>query len=376
MNARKGMKLRMIQHKEHFHGSDLEKIEKVYGIRRAEIVSFSANVNPLGICPRMKEALSSHLDVVTSYPDREYTALRQAIASYCGTDASYVMVGNGSTELISLFIKSRHPRQALILAPTYSEYEREIGLSGGTCHYFTLHADNGFALNIDALKEELTAKQIDLLILCNPNNPTSTALTKEVMEQILTYAQSHNIGVIVDETYCEFTPDVETYSAISLVPSYSCLVVLRGVSKFFASPGLRLGYAVTSDERLLSYIREHKDPWTINSLADLAGQVMFTDTEYIHAVRSLIQTERTRVCKRLRAIPGLTVFEPYANFVLLRIDRPDRNAAQLFDAAIRQKMMIRDCSTFPGLTEQYFRLCFMLPEDNDRLLTLIEEFFA
>lgn len=365
----------MIQHKEHFHGSDLEKIEKIYGIKKEEITSFSANVNPLGICPKMRDALSAHLDVITSYPDREYTDLRAAIASYCHTRPEYIMVGNGSTELISLFIKSRNPRHALILSPTYSEYEREIGLSGGVCHYLPLSAEDNFALSNEKLEAALSQNSIDLLILCNPNNPTSSALLSGQMQEILTIAKSHGTTVIVDETYCEFAPDTEKVSAIALVPRFPHLVVLRGVSKFFASPGLRLGYAVTSNSALLSYIREHKDPWTINSLADLAGRVMFTDTEYIHAVRSLIQSERARVCQKLRLLPGLTVFEPYANFVLLRIDRDDLDADKIFDAAIREKMMVRNCSDFPGLDNRYFRLCFMLPEDNDRLTALLSDVF-
>lgn len=366
----------MLQQKEHFHGSDLEKIEKIYGIKKEEIVSFSANVNPLGICPRMKDALSSHLDIITSYPDREYTALREAIASYCHTKVDYIMAGNGSTELISLFIKSRCPKHALIPSPTYSEYEREIGLSGGVCHYLPLSAEDNFALSNEKLEEALSENHIDLLILCNPNNPTSSALFTKQLKEILTLTKAHGAAVIVDETYCEFAPDTEKISAIPLVPLFPHLVVLRGVSKFFASPGLRLGYAVTSDSALLAYVREHKDPWTINSLADLAGRVMFTDTEYSQSVRSLIQTERTRVCKKLRALPGLTVFEPYANFVLARIDRDDLDADKIFDAAIREKMMLRSCSDFPGLDNRYFRLCFMLPKNNDRLMDLLSKLFC
>lgn len=366
----------MLQHKEHFHGSDLEKIEKIYGIKKEEITSFSANVNPLGICPKMQEVLSTHLNVITSYPDREYTELRKAIAAYCHTKPEYIMVGNGSTELISLFIRSRRPRHALILSPTYSEYEREIGLSGGVCHYLPLSSEDNFALSGERLEEALSQNNIDLLILCNPNNPTSSALFTGQMQEILTLASAHGTSVIVDETYCEFTPDTEKISAIPLVPLFPNLVVLRGVSKFFASPGLRLGYAITSDSALLAYIEEHKDPWTINSLADLAGRVMFTDNDYIQSVRSLIQNERTRVCEKLRALPGLTVFEPYANFVLVRIDRDDLDADKVFDAAIREKMMLRNCSDFPGLDNRYFRLCFMMPEDNDRLMTLLDGMFS
>ena len=128
----------MIKHKDHFHGSDLEKIEEIYGIKKEEIVSFSANVNPLGVSPLLKHTLSDQIDAITSYPDREYTSLRRCIAAYCGTETENVIVGNGSTELISLFIQVEHPKKALVIGPTYSEYEREIALGGGTTLYYPL----------------------------------------------------------------------------------------------------------------------------------------------------------------------------------------------------------------------------------------------
>ena len=108
----------MIKHKDHFHGSDLEKIEEIYGIKKEEIVSFSANVNPLGVSPLLKHTLSDQIDAITSYPDREYTSLRRCIAAYCGTETENVIVGNGSTELISLFIQVEHPKKALVIGPT------------------------------------------------------------------------------------------------------------------------------------------------------------------------------------------------------------------------------------------------------------------
>ena len=114
----------MIKHKDHFHGSDLEAIEKCYHIKKEDIISFSANVNPLGISYQLRSTLADNLDAITTYPDREYTALRTCIATYAGTQPENVIVGNGSTELISLFIQTKHPKKALVLGPTYSEYER------------------------------------------------------------------------------------------------------------------------------------------------------------------------------------------------------------------------------------------------------------
>jgi hypothetical protein len=135
-----------IEGKEHFHGSDLEKIERYFGIPKESITGFGANVNPLGISPRMRRELAEKIDVVASYPDPEYTELRKHIAAYTRCLAEQVIVGNGCTELISLFIQVLKPREALIVSPTYSEYEREVRLSGGTVRYYALKEQNGFRL--------------------------------------------------------------------------------------------------------------------------------------------------------------------------------------------------------------------------------------
>ena len=152
----------MLEHKDHFHGSDLEKIEKIYGIKKEDITSFSANVNPLGISPLMRAALIDHIDVITSYPDREYTALRTRIGEYAKAPIQNILVGNGSTELISLFIQMEHPKKALILGPTYSEYEREISLGGGTCLYYPLKEEQDFILDVEDFKKYLN-EALDLL---------------------------------------------------------------------------------------------------------------------------------------------------------------------------------------------------------------------
>ena len=360
----------MIQHSDHFHGSDLEKIEKIYGIKKEEITSFSANVNPLGLSAKLRSALADRLDVITGYPDREYTGLRKVIAGYCNCEYEHVIVGNGSTELISLFIREQHPGKALIVGPTYSEYEREVSLGGGTSLYFPLREKDGFALDFDELSSQLN-ESIDLLIMCNPNNPTSTSISRSTMRHILDICKQHDIFVMVDETYIEFTPNYEDVNSIPLTGYYNNIIILRGISKFFAAPGLRLGYAITGNTDIIKKINSRKDPWTINSLAEEAGKLMFTDDDYIRATKELIYAERRRVTDALRDISGLKVYEPAANFVLSRITRDDMNADILFDACIREKMMIRNCCTFPFLDNKYFRICFMRPEINDKLLTVI-----
>ena len=362
----------MIKHSDHFHGSDLETIENIYGIKKEEIISFSANVNPLGISPKLKNTLSERIDAIMSYPDREYTSLRRRIAEYVHTEPTSVIVGNGSTELISLFIQIKHPKKALIIGPTYSEYEREISLGGGTTRYYRLEEENNFTLELNKLEIELTT-DVDLLVICNPNNPTSSAITRTEMRKILDICKQKGIFVMVDETYVEFADDVAKITSAPLTGYYNNIIILRGISKFFAAPGLRLGYAVCGNADLLKEMNQRKNPWTINSLAAIAGEIMFTDEAYIKATRTLIAQERDRICKNLDTCKNIKYFTPKANFILTKILREEITSMDLFEAAIRKGLMIRDCSTFPFLNNKFIRFCFMKPDQNDKLLEIILE---
>ena len=359
----------MLKHVDHFHGSDLEKIEQIYGIKKEEITSFSANVNPLGVSPLLRETLANHIDAITTYPDREYTALRKCIASYIDTDPENILMGNGSTELISLFIQIQHPKKALIVGPTYSEYEREIALGGGASLYYPLQEEQNFALNITNFIAQLN-ESIDLVVICNPNNPTSGAISRRTMRKILDACKQNNIYVMVDETYVEFADNYQEITSIPLTAYYNNIFILRGTSKFFAAPGLRLGYAVTGNRDLLKSIHTRKNPWTINSLAVIAGEIMFQDSSYIAQTRELISQERSRIYQLLSKDSRCKTYPPNANFMLVRL-LDNRTSGELFDCAIREKMMIRDCSTFPFLDNKYIRFCFMQPQMNDRLISCL-----
>lgn len=362
----------MLKHKYHFHGSDLEKIEEIYHIKKEDITSFSANVNPLGISPLLRDTLAKHVDAITSYPDREYTQLRKSICAYTGANFENIIVGNGSTELISLFIQTTHPKKALILGPTYSEYEREISLEGGHTLYYPLKEENNFQMDVEDFCRQLN-DSLDLLVLCNPNNPTSTAVARKDMRKILDCALQHGISVMVDETYEEFTPEGSKISSIPLTNNYNNLIVLRGISKFFAAPGLRLGYAVTGNPDLLKYINTKKNPWTINSLAEIAGCIMFSDKDYIDKTKALITEERQRMYETLSSWKTVKVYPSCTNFLLVRILREDVTSDMVFDHCIRKGLMIRDCATFPFLDSSYIRFCVMSPEKNDELLEAFRE---
>lgn len=362
-----------IEAKEHFHGSDLEKIEKCFGIPKESITGFGANVNPLGISPKLKEGLAHKIDVITSYPDPAYTALRGHIAGYARCRPEQVLPGNGCTELISLFIRALKPKNALIVTPTYSEYEREILLWDGHVTHYGLKESSDFQLETEDFCAALT-DETDLCVICNPNNPTSTASTPEEMRKILSCCRTHGIFVLIDETYAEFAPDQTGVSCVGLLDEFDNFAILRGISKFFAAPGLRLGYAMTGCPALLEKIKESKDPWTVNSLADAAGALMFTDQAYIQQTRRLISSERERIYQELMTWDTVKVYRPYANFILVRILKENVTSYDIFLHAIKQGLMLRDCSNFPGLEDgTFFRFCFMMPEKNTELLKCLKE---
>jgi threonine-phosphate decarboxylase len=354
-----------------FHGSDIEKIEEIYGIKKEDIISFAANVNPLGISPKLKTTLADRIDAIMTYPDREYSSLRKCIADYVQTDFENIIVGNGSTELISLFIQIMNPKKALILGPTYSEYEREVTLGGGSALYHQLKEEKDFTLDLAALEKDLTP-DVDLLVICNPNNPTSSAISRNDMAKILDICKEKGIYVMVDETYVEFAEDFNTITSVPLASTYDNIIILRGISKFYAAPGLRLGYAICGNNDLIKEMNRRKNPWTINSLAAIAGEIMFTDKDYITETRRLVTKERDRVCKILDSWKNIKYYKPIANFVLIKIRKEEVSSMDLFEAAIQKGFMIRDCSTFPFLNDKFIRFCFMTPEDNDALLKTLQ----
>ena len=353
--------------KPEFHGSDLEKIADYYHLNKENIVLFGANVNPLGLSGQVKKELAAHLDVISSYPDRNYTDLKKAIASYTGTSAEHIVVGNGSTELISLLISQRAPKKALLLGPTYSEYARELNLVGGTLEYYNLKEEQDFKLDISDLTDALKS-DIDLLIICNPNNPTSSAISTPDIRELLAVCRSLGIFVMIDETYIEFAPEGAALSAVPLVPEFDNFMVIRGVSKFFAAPGLRFGYGLTSNQAFLQTLLTHQNPWSLNSVGAYAGERMLKDTDYIKKTWTLIDSERTRMCTELSRLDTVKIYPAYANFVLVRILKEGLTSFDVFEKAIHQNLMIRDCSSFESLKGEYVRFCIMNPEDNDRLL--------
>lgn len=353
------------------HGSDLEIIAQKYNLEQSSIIPYASNVNPLGMSPMAKEALAANIDAIQTYPDRDYNYLRTTIAKYCGIEPEQLVLGNGTSELIRSVTTTIAPTKTMILGPCYSEYANAARMAGSEVVTYMLKNPDDFEIDVDMFLKALN-DSIDFLIICNPNNPTSKVITKEQMNVILSRCQQLDIFVMVDETYVEFVKDVNLISSVSLTRKYDNLIVLRGVSKFFAAPGLRLGYAVTHNENFLNASMNSKIPWNINSYASIAA-VMFEDEHYINLTKSLIQTERNLIYSALSSRKTIKVFKPEANFVLIKLLKEEQTATEVFEYCLQKGFMIRDCTDYEGLGDKYVRFCFMKPEQNDNMVNTILE---
>lgn len=354
-----------------FHGSDIEKISACYHIKKEAIVNFAGNVNPLGLPASVKEAVATHADLFSSYPDREYLSLRNVLSNYCDVPADYILPGNGSSELIALLIEARAPKHTLILGPTYSEYSRELTFSGSTQDYYHLQGTSDFRPDLEDLFHTLS-DGYDFLIICNPNNPTSSAIFRDELKELLAFCKRKNIFVMIDETYVEFAPDISAITAVPLTKQFSNLMVLRGVSKFYAAPGMRFGYGITGNSEFLKTMREKQIPWSLNSLGAFAGEMLFQDHDYYQQTRNLILSERQKMYETIKKLPTFKIYPAYANFLLVKILKDGVTSFDVFERCIQKGLMIRDCSSFQCLEGEYVRFCIQMPEENQRLLDLLQ----
>ena len=353
------------------HGANLYDLSNKYGFSKENFMDFSSNINPLGSSKLAKQYIIDNIDMVSMYPDTEYTGLKKSISNYCKCLTKNILLGSGATELISSFIETINPKNALLLSPAYSEYEKELNkVNCNIFKYFSLK-ENNFIIDVDKLINNINSNNYELIIICNPNNPTGFTFSKNDIEKIL---KSTNAFVMVDETYIEFT-DIDLYSSTSLVDEYSNLFVIRGTSKFFSTPGIRLGYGLISNEFIKEKINSNLDLWNINIFASTMGEIMFSDKDFIENTTNIILNQRDYMSNQLKTLKELKVYNTQGNFILCEIISKDLTANQLREKLIPKKIIIRDCSSFDGLDEYFFRVCILKPEQNQLLINELNTIF-
>ena len=348
------------------HGGNIYK--KCPG--QGQWLDFSANINPLGLAPEVRAVIAEQIDAIINYPDPEAKALKEALARTYQLPAEQVVLGNGAAELFYLFLQMVRPRRIGIPVPSFSEYQRSAEALGAEVVFSRLAEVEDFRVNMERLQADFA--QVDCVLLGNPNNPTGQLVTRAQLLELLEFLAARDAWLVVDESFMDFVPQAEKYSVRDLTAQYPRLFVVQSLTKFYAMPGLRIGFGAGSSH-LVQLLERGKDVWNVNLLAQAAGVAALGLKEYHKRSRDFVQAEKEWLYHKLQAIPGLRPLRPSVNFIMLDIRGTGFTSSEFAARLQSQGILVRDCANYTGLEgTAYVRVAVRSRQENECLLQALE----
>ena len=349
------------------HGGNVKQICDNYGFNPDKIIDFSASINPLG-CPEVvRTTVSKHFNDIQHYPDSHSTDLRKTIADKISCNESNIIIGNGSNELFYLIPRALKPMKGVLLQPTFAEFS-DAFCNSDIDIIEIINEDRDFpAINPNI--SELKSIKDGMVFLCNPNNPTGQLTRREDIIDLVN--DDPNRVIVIDEAFMDFIEDSEKYSVIKNAPLMDNLIVVRSLTKFYGFPGLRLGYLV-SNESIINKLMRYKEPWTVNTIAQVAGMAAINDEDFATNTREYVSVEKRFLYDGLTKINGIQPFQPTVNFILVRIEDEGITLSGIQNHLLQNNILIRNCTNFVGLDESYFRVAVKTRDDNLKLLNTLK----
>ncbi|MGA2401046.1 MAG: threonine-phosphate decarboxylase CobD [Syntrophobacteraceae bacterium] len=353
------------------HGGNIYELAARAGCSPEEILDFSASINPLGPPPGLARILSDSFHRLENYPDIHNQLLTDAISKFHDIDPECIAVANGSTELIYWLPRALGVSNALAVLPAFGKYAKAFELHGTRLQKVFSAPENRFQPKVEQLEAALRKGPCEAVLLTHPASPSGSLLDSEVTGWVFEKStQPGRAFFLIDEVFVDFC---EHASLKRFLDRSQNLALIRSFTKFYGLPGLRIGYLLASP-RVAAQVRSLLPPWSVNTLAQAAGAYCLTQDEYRGKTLELVAKERQRLALGLSAIPGLTVFPAEANYLLVRMERKLQPASHLKrDIFERDRILIRDCGSFEGLDDWYFRVTVRLPDQNDRLIATLKE---
>jgi threonine-phosphate decarboxylase len=354
------------------HGGDIWGFSRKHNIPLEEVLEFSGPINFLGPSPKAEEAVKKNARLIKFYPDPNPVEFKEEIAKYVGhgVQEENILLGNGSIELIYM-ITEILPKgfKSLIPVPSFSEYEKAALRVGGE-PVFNQLPDN-FALETDKIKKAVTA-DTRILCICNPHSPSGTLYGKDQLLDLVDFCNKKDIIFSIDENYIEFADKSLNNTLAGYVKEFENLFVIRSVTKFYGMAGIRFGYAVAAGN-LIEKLETMRLPWSINGLACQVTMAAISDDEFIENTKRTIAKNREVLAKSLDEIEGLHVYPSVTNFLLVRIKNKKITSTILKEQLAKERILIRDCCTFMGMDDSYFRVTIRSAKDNQQLVEKIKQ---
>lgn len=346
------------------HGGD---IYSAAGRIQGEILDFSANINPLGMPPAVLQAVQQAVAQSVHYPDPLCRRLVASLAACEEVPEEWLLCGNGAADLLFRLAFGLRPRRALLLAPTFAEYELALAAAGCALDFFPLEAGEDFAVT-GRLLEAITPG-IELVVLCNPNNPTGSLISPVLLRQVLARCESCGAVLLIDECFVDFVEHPEEHTLKGCLAHSRQLILLRAFTKMYAMPGLRLGYCMSSNGQLLEGMVRCGQAWSVSLPAQAAGEAALQEKSFPARTRQLVAGERAFLAGQLEGL-GLRVFPSAANYLLFCSPVPLKGPLEQFG------ILIRGCGNYRGLDDRYYRTAVRTREDNLCLVAALGEILS
>lgn len=343
------------------HGGDWAGYQREYG---SLPLDFSANLNPLGMPEGARRAAATAAETADRYPDPYCFRLRQSLSACHHIPAEQIVCGNGAADLIFRLPLALKPKTALLPVPVFTEYETALRGAGCEVRRFPLSEENDFALTEAILPHIVPG--LDLLILCNPNNPTGRTAEASLLRQILERCRETGTRLVVDECFIEMLDRPEKHSLVSRLSEETDLILIRAFTKSFSMAGLRLGYAFCGDAVTAARLQNCGQAWAVSEPAQAAGLAALRETAYLDQVRALLEIERPFLTEGLKEL-GCRCLQGEANFILFYSEE-----TALCEKLRQRGILLRDCRDFEGLQPGWYRCAIRTHEENVLFLKAME----
>lgn len=349
----------------------LKKIQKRYGgyWRYPRMLDFCYLVNPYFPSARLTNEIKASFEkLLTQYPSGMYVNSLLA-AKYFGVDTENIIVGNGAAELIKYLMESFSGRTGFV-RPTFEEYPNRYEKELSVC--FTPQNDD-FSYTADDLTKFFGDKEIENLVIVNPDNPSGNYIPREELDKIIKWTKDRNIRLCIDESFADFS-DEQNNSLIeqSVVDENTHLYVMKSISKSYGVPGLRLGVLASGDTEMISAMKKDAAIWNINSFAEFYLQIAEKHRKDYIAALAKFREERERFFGELSKIDGLRVVPSQANYFMAELTGKKTSEELTKELLVKYNIFIKDISAKVG-NRQYLRIAIRTTEDNDRLILALRE---